>query len=214
MWPDSEQTQELLQQAGDGNLSAINALMDRHRDSLHNMVRMRLDRAIGRRVDASDVVQDVLLEASRRMSDYLKDPRLPYHLWLRQLAKDRIIDLYRRHRVAQRRSVDREQQLQRPAKGDQSSLDMVAAIADQELTPAAAVLKKELQQRFLIALEELSEDDKEIILMRHHEQLTNTEVAQVLELTTAAAGMRYLRALRRLREVLESGSEPDPEQTI
>jgi RNA polymerase sigma-70 factor, ECF subfamily len=136
------------------------------------------------------------------LSAYMKDPRLPFHLWLRQLAKDQLIDTHRRHRVAQRRSADREQSLVQHGNGDRSSLDLGAQLRDQELTPAAAALRKEFQQRFYQALEQLEEDDREMILMRHVEQLSNSEVAQVLHLSPPAAGMRHLRALRRLRETL------------
>src|SRR5688572_18890770 len=124
MWPDSDQTRELLREAGGGDPVAVNALMDRHRDSLRHMVRLRMDRAVARRVDASDVVQDVLLEASQRLEAYLRDPSMPFHLWLRQLAKDRMIDVHRRHRGAQRRSVDREQPLAAPATSDHSAVDL------------------------------------------------------------------------------------------
>lgn len=202
MWPDSEETQQLLNNAGQGDGDAVNQLMNRHRDSLRKLVQMRLDRAVAQRVDASDVVQDVLLEASQRLDDYVRDAKMPFHLWLRQLAKDRMIDMYRRHRAAKKRSVDREQPLASPGYADQSSLDLAARLCDAELTPAAANIRRELEQRFLAALEELSDDEREIILMRHYEHLSNSEVAQALELTTAASGMRYLRALRKLRNVL------------
>jgi RNA polymerase sigma-70 factor (ECF subfamily) len=201
MWPDSEQTAELLDGARRGEPQAVNSLLDRHRDALRRMIRMRLDRAVSQRVDASDVLQDVLLEASRRLDDYLRDPKLPFHLWLRQLAKDRIIDTHRRHRAAGRRSVDREQSLRR-SEFDCSSFDGAAQFVDRELTPAAATLRRELQRRFLAALDELSEEDREVIVMRHFEHLGNSEAAQALGLTPPAAGMRYLRALRRLRAAL------------
>ena len=201
MWPDSEQTQELIQTAKAGDAVAVNALLDRHRQAIRQMVQMRIDKAIASRLDASDVVQDVLMEASRRLQDYLRNPGLPFHLWLRQLAKDQIIDMHRQHRVAQRRSVDREQRLDAKF-ADQSSMDLAAQLKDHELTPAAATIRRELEQRFLCALQELDEDDRDIIQMRHQEQLTNTEVAAALGLSQPAAGMRYLRAVRRLREVL------------
>jgi RNA polymerase sigma-70 factor (ECF subfamily) len=212
MWPDSDRTQELLRSAGEGQQTAVNELLERHRDAVRQMVHVRLDRAVMARVDASDVVQDVLLEASQRLSDYVRSPAMPFHLWLRQLAKDRLIDMHRRHRAAQRRSVDRERSIDAPL-ADQSSLNLAAQLIAQDLTPAAATLRREIQQRFLTALQDLSEDDREIILMRHHEHLTNSEVAESLGLTQAAAGMRYLRALRRLRDVLgddqsQSGSTP------
>ena len=200
MWPDSTETHELLIRAEGGESTAVNELMERHRQSLRQMVQLRMDRVISQRVDASDIVQDVLLEASQRLTDYMQDPRLPFHLWLRQLAKDQLIDTHRRHRVAQRRSADREQHLGQG--GDHSSLDLGAQLRDQQLTPAAATLRKEFQQRFYQALEQLEEDDREIVLMRHVEQLSNSEVAQALGLSQPAAGMRHLRALRRLREIL------------
>jgi RNA polymerase sigma-70 factor (ECF subfamily) len=201
MWPESEQTHELLQNAGAGDGDAVNRLMERHRESLRRMVQMRLDRALGARVDASDIVQDVLWEASRRLSDYIRDGKLPFHLWLRELAKDHLIDAHRRHRKAQRRSVDRERPLVAEF-ADRSSLDLAGQLRDNELTPAAAAIRKELGMRFLSALDQLAEEDAEIVLMRHYEQLTSSETAQALGLSPAAAGMRYLRALRRLRAIL------------
>jgi RNA polymerase sigma-70 factor (ECF subfamily) len=206
IWPDSDRTRELLAAARDGDPKAIDGLMDRHRDALRKLVDHRMDRAIARRVDASDVVQDVLFEASTRLAKYLDQPTLPFHLWLRQLARDRLIDMHRRHRKAQRRSVDRERPLVSRAHSDQSSLDLIARLADAELTPAAASIRREMQLRFVEAIEELGEDDREILEMRHFEQLTNSEAALALELSPAAAGMRHLRALRRLKAQLENSA--------
>ncbi|MEX0716022.1 MAG: sigma-70 family RNA polymerase sigma factor [Planctomycetaceae bacterium] len=202
MWPEHEETQQLLENVRDGDAHAVDDLIERHRPGLRRMVQARLDRALARRVDASDVVQDVLIEAHRRLSDYLRDPKMPFHLWLRHMAQDRIIDMHRRHRAAQRRSVDREQPLHSPQFADRSSLDLAAALRDHELTPAAATIRRELEQRFLAALDELGEDDREILLLRHVEQVGNSEAAAALGLTPPAAGMRYLRALRRLRAIL------------
>lgn len=202
MWPDASETQELLRKAGEGDPSAVGGLLERHRDALRRIVAMRLDRALQRRVDASDVVQDVLVEANRRLIDYLKDPKLPFHLWLRQIAQDRMIDAHRRHRTAARRSLDREQGLHVSAWADQSSLDLAAMLVDRQLTPATAATRRELDERFQAAVETLDETDREVIYMRHFEQLTNQEVAQTLGLTEPAAGMRYLRAVRRLRTLL------------
>jgi RNA polymerase sigma-70 factor (ECF subfamily) len=201
MWPEGEQTQELLKGVTDGDSQAVNRLMDRHREAVRRMIQMRLDQAVARRVDASDVVQDVLMEASQRLKDYLANPVMPFHLWLRQLAKDRIIDMHRRHRAAQRRSVDREQNMSGLGNDEQSAADLAALLKDAELTPAAAALRREMEQRFLVALDE---NDREIVVMRHFEHLGNSEVAEALGLSPPAAGMRYLRAIRRLRELLGS----------
>lgn len=201
MWPNSEETQELLQSAKRGNDDAVNNLLERHRNAIRKMVQMRMDKAVAGRVDASDIVQDVMLDASQRLSEFIQKSPMPFHLWLRQLAKDRLIDAHRKHRGAQRRSVDKEQRLN-VQYADQSSLNLAAQLQDYELTPAAATLRKELEQRFLQALDQLEDDDREIIIMRHQEHLSNSDVALALDLSAAAAGMRYLRAIRKLRDVL------------
>ena len=202
IWPEHTITQELLADAGRGKPDAVNQLLERHRVALRKLIQLRLDRRIAQRVDASDVVQDVLLEANERLQEYLADPRMPFHLWLRHLAKDRMIDMHRRHRGAQRRSLDREQSLAAPKFGDCSSFDLAGQLVAGELTPAAASIRRELEQRFLTAIDQLDEDDRDIMLMRHFEQLGNSETAQALGLSTAAAGMRHLRALRKLRAIL------------
>ncbi len=208
MWPKSDETQELLANARAGDAEAVNRLLERHRAALRRMIDLRMDHAVQRRVDASDIVQDVLIDAHRRLADYLKNPVMPFHLWLRQMAKDRLIDAHRRHRVAARRSIDREQPLV-VAPLDRSTLDLAAELADPELTPAAAATWQELQVRFQQALEQMDEPDREVLLLRHFEHLSNGEVAEVLKLSEAAAGMRYLRAMRRLRAKLQES--PDGE---
>lgn len=203
MWPESEKTHELLAGVKGGDAEAINRLLERHRDAVRRLVQMRLDQRIQRRVDVSDVVQDVFVEANRRLADYVQQSQqMPFHLWLRQIAKDRIIDAHRRHRGSARRSVDREQAMQVPADMDRSSIELAAQIVDQELTPAAAATQHEMAQRVEAAVAQLPDQDAEIIIMRHYEHLSNQEIAQALELTEPAASMRYLRAVRKLREVL------------
>jgi RNA polymerase sigma-70 factor (ECF subfamily) len=207
VWPEPDQTQELLNGVSRGEGDAVNRLMERHRDSLRRMIALRMDRRMAARVDASDVVQDVLVEAHARLRDYLADPRMPFHLWLRSLAQDRMIDLHRRHR-AQRRDVSREQTLDQGGGIDRSSFNLAAQLRDEGLTPAAAAIREELEQRFWVAVDALDEPDRELILMRHGEHLGNSEVAALLGITPAAAGMRYLRALRRLRSALGGDAEP------
>jgi RNA polymerase sigma-70 factor, ECF subfamily len=208
MFPDTESTQRLLVQAGDGEEAAVNELIERHREALRRMVAGRMDRRMAQRVDASDIVQETLVEAHRRLQEYIADGTMPFHLWLRHIARDRLIDAHRRHR-AQRRDVGREQAMYAAGTADRSSLDLAAGLCDLELTPAAQALKKELEGRFWAAIEQLDEQDREIVLMRHQEQLGNSEVAEILGLSQPAAGMRYLRAIRRLRAVL--GESPSAE---
>src|SRR4051812_17574259 len=144
MWPDQEETVELLGGAKQGDAGALNRLMDRHRDSLHRMVRCRLNQGVARRVDASDIVQDALLTASRRLAEDLQAPTMPFHAWLRQLARDRLADVYRRE-LADKRDVGREQA---SAAVERSSLDPLAQACDHQLTPAAMLLRKEFAERF------------------------------------------------------------------
>ena len=206
MLPNSPETLELLDQARGGDHAAADRLLASHREPVRRMIDLRLDPAIAARVDASDVVQEVLLEASRRLDKYLRDPAMPFHLWLRHIAKDHIIDAHRRHRQAQRRGVDREQPLVPAGLKDHSSVELAAQFIDQELTPASAAMKQELERRLHVALGALDEDDRDILLMRHFEQLSNQDVAALLGLSEAAASMRHLRALRKLRELLQPES--------
>lgn len=209
MWPSSEKTEELLLDARGGDEKAINRLMERHLEALQRLIAMRLDQRIRRRVGVSDVVQEVLVEANRRLQDYLAKPAMPFHLWLRHLAQDRIIDAHRRHRASAKRSVDRERPLVAAAAGDRSTLRLVAQLQDAELTPAAAATQQEMARQVEHAISNLDDQDAEIIIMRNYEQLSNQEVAQALELTEPAASMRYLRAIRRLRAMLTDGPHRD-----
>jgi RNA polymerase sigma-70 factor (ECF subfamily) len=203
MWPDSDKTKELLDGARNGDMSAINGLLDRHRDALRRLVQLRLDRKIQQRVDVSDVVQDVLVEANRRLKTYLENPQLAFHLWLRHIAKDRIIDAHRRHRGSQKRSVDLEQPIAIPTGMDRSTLELMAQIQAPGLSPAAQVAQREMVEVVERAVSELREQDGEIIAMRHYERLSNQEVADALGLSEQAASMRYLRAVRKLRTTLD-----------
>jgi RNA polymerase sigma-70 factor (ECF subfamily) len=209
MWPNADETRDLLARAKAGDTAAVDDLLSRHREPLRRAVDLRIDPALARRVDASDIVQDVLVEASGRLQEYLRNPAMPFHLWLRHLAKDRMIDAHRFHRHAQRRSIDREQ-AQIPAWAGDSSIQLLANLLDRDRTPASAAVQHEMELRLRQALDALNEDDREVIWMRHYEQLGNQEVAETLGLTEAAASMRYLRALRRLRQEL-LGEEGGPE---
>ncbi len=211
IWPADDQTTTLLKAARAGDSDAVNRLLEKHRGPVRRLIEMRLDRKVRQRVDVSDVVQDVMIDASTRLSKYLDDPVMAFHLWLRQIASDRIIDTYRRHRGSAKRSMDREQPMAIAGGTDQSTIQLVLALCDPGLTPAAAANNREIANQVEQAIEELGDQDREIILMRHYEHLSNQEIAQILELTSAAASMRYLRTVRRLRELLDqSGTDGRP----
>ncbi|TWT74107.1 sigma-70 family RNA polymerase sigma factor [Allorhodopirellula solitaria] len=206
IWPQGDKTDVLIQSARGGDPDAVNQLLDRHRAAIHRLVEMRLDRRVQQRVDVSDVVQDVLVDASGRLDQYLSDPGMAFHLWLRQIAWDRIIDTYRRHRVSAKRSMDREQPINRGAI-DESTMNLAIQLSDPGLGPAAVATQHEIARHVETAIETLEDADREVILMRHYEHLSNLEISEVLGLQPAAASMRYLRALRRLRSVLEQEDE-------
>ena len=197
---DPPPTLVLLDRVRRGEAGAVDGLLARHREAIKRMIDRRMDRGVQRRVDASDIVQDVLLEANRRLGEYLTNPTMPFQLWLRHMARDRLIDAHRRHRVAASRTVDREVPL--VADNDGSGADLAGVVADRELTPAAAATWHELERRFATAVEALDEMDRQIVLLRHFEHLSTAEAAEVLGLSKPAAGMRYLRAMRRLRALL------------
>lgn len=207
LWPEGEQTQQLLSAARGGDDSAVNELLEKHRNSVRRLVQVRLDRKVQRRVDVSDVVQEVMTEASKRLQKYLENPEMAFHLWLRQIAWDHIIDTYRRHRVSAKRNMDREQSMTANAGPDRSAVELAVQLCDPGMTPAAAAAQREIARRVEGAIERLDEPDREVIYMRHYEHLTNLEIATALNLNPPAASMRYLRAVRRLRQLLEEEYE-------
>lgn len=196
--PDPAQTQRLLDAVRAGDRQALDQLLEEHRAYLRSLVGLRLDPKLRARVDASDVVQEAQIEAVRRVENYLDRPALPFHLWLRQIAYDRLLMMRRQHVEAARRAVEREAPLP-----DESSLQLARFILADTPTPSEALVQHEMVGRIRRALVELSDDDREILLMRTLEGLSNQEVAQVLSLDPATASKRYGRALLRLRQMLK-----------
>lgn len=192
---DSTETQGLLDKARQGDPAAVECLLSRHRAELHAFVAVRLDPRIRARVDPSDVVQETQMIVARRLSDFLKRRPMPFHLWVRKTAYQRLLNLRRDHRVTVRRSVDREQALL-----DRSSLLLARPVLAGSADRRAA--DRESAERVGRAVERLSEADREILLMRHVDELSYAEVSCLLEIDAAAARKRYGRALLRLRRVL------------
>src|SRR5262249_47470443 len=173
---------------------------DRHRSYLRRLVELRLDPRLRPRVDPSDVVQDAQLEAVRRLDGYLKQAPMPFRLWLRQIAYDRLLMVRRRHVEAARRSVARDRGLP-----EGSSLLFAQRLLSAGPTPSEQLSRRELARRVRQALDRLAEADREVVLLRNFEGLTNQEVAEVLQITPASASQRYGRALLRLRKHLLEG---------
>lgn len=199
--PDSELTTELLEQIDQGGQPAFDQLFARHRPPLREVVNLRFDPSLRTRVDPSDVVQETQLEAFRRLPDYLKRRPMPFHLWLRKMAQERLIMVWREHVVRSRRAVRKELPLP-----NHSSVMLGQQLLVSGKTPSQQCDERELARQVRQAIGELADNDREILLMRTFEGLTYEEIACVLDIEPAAARKRHGRALLRLHKLLtESG---------
>lgn len=195
--PDSEATRRLLESLENGESAAFDELFARHRPFLRRVVEVRLDGKLRSRVDPSDIVQETHLEAYRRLSDYLERRPMPFRLWLRKTACERVMMAHRKHVQASRRSIDRETPL-----ASRSSDQLADQLLASGISPSQELGKNELARRIRQSVLQLPELDREILLMRHFEGLSHREAAQLLEVEEAAARKRYGRALVRLSKLL------------
>jgi RNA polymerase sigma-70 factor (ECF subfamily) len=191
-------TQVLIDRAHGGDEAARQQLLEHYRDYLRRMVTVRLDRRLSARVDASDVVQETLVEAARRLDDYLRERPLPFYGWLRQLAGERIVDAHRRHVTTRRRSVTLERR--DPDLPDASAEELVRRLFADNTSPSNHLMRQERHERLKRALASLPPRDREVLVMRHLEQLSTAEIAAMLEISEPAVKSRLLRALIRMRE--------------
>jgi RNA polymerase sigma-70 factor, ECF subfamily len=202
MIEDSSETRRALQRAGEGDRSKLGGLLERHRDRLKRMVALRLDPRLQGRIDASDVIQEAYLEASARLADYLRDPAMPFFLWLRFLTGQKLVTLHRKHLGVQMRDAGREVSLYRGRLPETSSAALAAQLLGHDTRPSEAAVRAELKIRLQEALNSMDPMDREVLALRHFEQLGRAETAQVLGIRESAASKRYMRALERLKEVL------------
>lgn len=199
MAPRPLDTEQLLERAGRGDPAARQELLIGHRDRLRRMVALRLDRRLASRVDPSDIVQESLAEAHQQLSDYLVRRPLPFYAWLRQFAWERVAKQYERHVRAQRRSVTREEA---PPLPDESVAQLAHRLIASATSPSRRLLREELRDRVRTALACLKPHDREVLVLRYLEGLSNSETAAVLGIGESTVGMRHLRALERLRVLL------------
>jgi RNA polymerase sigma-70 factor (ECF subfamily) len=197
---DSAQTQRLLQRAQTGDRQAFEELFARHRPYLRQMVELRLDPRLRTRVDPSDVVQEAHLEAYRRLNTYLQQRPMPFRLWLRQIAYDRTLKAWRYHLATARRAVSREVPLP-----EHSSLLLARQLLAGGPTPSEALDHLDLAQRLRQAMAQLPPADREVILLRHFEGLSNQEVGCLLGVDPGTVSKRHGRAMLRLHRILFAG---------
>jgi RNA polymerase sigma-70 factor, ECF subfamily len=202
MSSEADQADELLDRARRGDPLALAELFDRYRDRLKHMVRLRLDRRLAGRLDASDVLQEAFIEASKRLAPRPREREMPAFLWLRLVTGQVLIGLHRRHLGAKMRDAGVEISIHRGPSRQASSLSLAEMLLGRFTSPTAAAQRAEMQLRLQEALNRMDPIDREVLALRHFEELSNVETAQVLGLEPTAASNRYIRALKRLKEVL------------
>jgi RNA polymerase sigma-70 factor (ECF subfamily) len=188
-----------------GRPEALGMLFEQHRDRLWRMLHLRLDARLTGRLSPDDVLQEAFLEVARRIGEYLADASVPFYVWLRFLTLQRLAQLQRTHLGAARRDAGREQSLH--AVASPSADSMAGQLVGHLTSPSQAAIRGELHERLRDALETMDPVDREVLALRHFEDMTNAEVAQTLGLHKDAASKRYVRALVRLREILGSDGE-------
>ena len=203
---DTHDEEDLLRRAAGGDAEARGALIDQYRERLHRAVALRLDPRIRQRLDASDVLQEATIDALKRFDEYFRNPEMPLFLWLRFLAIQRVQAAHREHLGADCRDARREAKAGPDLVPPPSSADLAAQLVAGHTSPSQAAMRRESQKRIEEALDKMDPLDREVIALRHVEQLRNVEVALCLDITPSAATKRYLRAMQRLREILKNMS--------
>jgi RNA polymerase sigma-70 factor, ECF subfamily len=203
--PGKADADDLLNLALSGEEAAFAALFDAQRDRLRRLIRLRLDRRLSGRVDTDDVLQDAYIEARKRLAEYARDPQgMPFHLWLRLVTGQKLIDLHRRHLGAQARDAGMEVSLHRGAFPQASSVSLAAQLFGRMTSASRAAIRAEHKMILQEALNGTDPIDREVLTLRHFEHLSNDETALVLGLSKSAASNRYIRALKRLKQTLSS----------
>jgi len=200
---DSEES-DVLQRASRGDARGLQQLFTRYSSRLKRMVKLRLDPRVQGRVDPSDVIQEAYLDVAQQLTEYLKEPKLPFFLWLRLQTGQKLALTHRQHLGVQARNAGREISLFRGAFPEASSAALAAQLMGNLTTPSQAAIKAELRIRLQEALNSMDQIDREVLTLRHFEQLSNSETAQALGIKDSAAANRYIRALERLRALLHT----------
>jgi len=205
---DQEKEEQLVERLRAGDSQALGDLFEAERSRLARMVHYRLDNRLHGRVDTDDVLQEAFLAAHDRLHHFVNDWPHSFFGWLRLIVGQTIIDVHRRHLLAKGRDVRREVS-RLPSVGPQTTSMSLAKFLSGSLTsPSQAAMKKEARKKLEECLEQMDPIDREVLSLRHFEELSNNEVSEALEITPKAASMRYVRAIRRMKTVLEELDPP------
>ena len=202
MASDSGKTEALIRRVEGGDEAALCELFTRYRDRLRRMVKLRMDRRLQGRLDASDVLQEAYVDVAKRAAEYRENSKMPVFLWLRLITGQRLMALHRQHLGAQMRNAGQEVSLHRGALPPASSISIAAMLLGRITSPTRAARRAELQERLQDILNAMDPIDREILTLRHFEELGNGETAQVLGISKSAASSRYIRAVMRLKKEL------------
>ena len=206
--PDARPDEDLaaLQAAGEDRAARgreLGDLLEKHRARLLRMVELRMDPALKARVGASDVLQEANIEIASRLDDYLANPRMPFFLWVRFITAQRLLKMRRFHVGAQKRSAKREVSADAPAGPAASAVALIDHLIASGVTPSLAMAEDEYRRQLMDALDEMNPMDREVLVLRHFEEMSNLEAARSLGIQPDAASKRYIRALERLAGVLK-----------
>jgi RNA polymerase sigma-70 factor (ECF subfamily) len=193
---------ELGFEDSEGDKARFGEILQHHRARLRRLVELRLDQRVRGRVDASDVVQEMQLEAFSRVDEYFRSPEVPLFVWLRFLALQKVAQVHRRHLGTQARDVSREISLSRGELPAATSAALAAQLVGTLTTASQAAVRAEMKSRVEQALSEMESKDREVLTLLHFEQLSQREAAAVLEISEKALGGRHVRALAKLRKLI------------
>jgi len=204
---DGSENADLIRRASEGDQFALNQLFDTHRERLQRMIRLRIDRRIQGRLDSSDVLQEAYIDAFRNLREYVNAPSTSFFIWLRNIVGLKLAEVHRRHLGTQKRDAKRDVSIYRGALPAVNSVSMAAQLLGQLTTPSQIAVKTEMRLRLQEVLDSMDEVDREVIALRHFEQLNSQETADVLLMSKSGASSRYIRAMKRLKEELSEFSE-------
>ena len=195
--------EEIVQTLTDGGESALAEVFSGFAPRLERMVEFRLDFRLRGRVDPGDVLQEAYIEIARRITDYTSAPTVSFYVWVRQITWQTLVGVHRRH-LGQKRNPNAEVQIHQRRDQNATTYSIAGMLIGNLTSPSQAAIREEMLEQLRIALDSIDETDREVLALRHFEQLSNNEVAEVLSLTKTAASNRYVRALKRLGDILKA----------
>lgn len=206
MYPDDVDPNQMadIDLLATGGEEAVAELYSRYRPQFLRMVEFRLDRRLYGRVDAGDVLQEAYLEVARRCPEFLQDPTVSFFVWARQITWQTLLLTHRRHLDVKMRDAGQEVSLRWAGSAGATSGALAAQLVADRTSPSQAAMRQESMSALRAALDTMDEIDREVLALRHFEHLNNNEVADVLGINKTAASNRYVRAIKRLREIIET----------